>query len=64
MLEEQKQDPIIRNVIQGDDKTDRFVDFYESPADQALGKNKILSTATFNQRYEDYKKYPIRKGRY
>lgn len=62
MLEEQK--PIIRNVIQGDDKTDRFIDFYESTQDKANGKNKILSVDTFNKRYEDYKNYPIKKGRY
>jgi hypothetical protein len=58
------EDPIVRNVIQGDDKSDRFVDFYESTNKQAVGENKILSIDNFNKRYKDYKNYPIRKGRY
>ena len=56
--------PIVRNIIEGDDKTPRFVDFYESEEARKAGDNKILGVDNFNKRYENWKNYPIRKGRY
>lgn len=47
--------PQITNIIRGESKVAKYIEFYESETTFKQGKSKLLSVENFTKRYPDIK---------